>query len=223
MKAKKNILTLIATVLLLGLTLTAVACHQAPEQEPEDTQKPAVTTPATSEKDTDQSPTPEETDNEETDNENTNTEEADTSDSETEGSTDNEIQEAPDMTGTEPIYIFSKNDKVLGASSLQKPADSDLISTYEQYVALYGEETGIDEAFFETHTLRLVHTATHSGSTRYAVDSVALVDGTIKVEVIEQLAAISTRDLQYWFVFIAVEKDMAETPVEVNITSIQLT
>ena len=131
--------------------------------------------------------------------------------------------ELPELQETAKIILSVKNGKVLGASSLDKPVDSDIIDSYDDFQKLYGTVEGIDETFFDTHVLRLVHTAQSSGSTRYAVESVTLEDGKLKVEIIEQLAAISTRDLRHWFVFVAVERAYAETPVDVHVTGIQLT
>lgn len=195
---KVRMMNMITLVLLFCLLLTAVACS----------------TPSNSEKNTEKTPTA---------GGSTNTDSADTTPVTNIPVYPGDIEiELPELQETPKIILSMKNGKVLGASSLVKPTDSDIIDNYSDFRALYGTVEGIDEAFFDTYILRLVHAAQSSGSTRYAVESVTQEDGTLKVEIIEQHAAISTRDLRYWYVFAAVEKAQAETPVAVNVTGIQL-
>ncbi len=219
---KARIMNVITLTLLFCLLLTAAACDSTSNNDPENTQKPASTNAVIPEKGTENAPVTDGNAGESTDTDNAETDtEAVTTTPDLPGE-DIEIV-LPELQETTKIILSVKNSKVLGASSLDKLIDSDIIDNYNDFRTLYGTVEGINEAFFEDHVLRLVHTAQSSSTTRYAVESVTLEDGTIKVEIIEQHAAMSTRDLRYWFVFVAVEKDQAETPVEVNVTSIQLT
>ncbi len=211
---KARIMNVITLTLLFCLLLTAVACSTANGPAPVDTQKPGASNTNAPEKGTENTPA---TDG------GANTDGADTTPVTNLPVYPGDIEiEFPELQETPKIILSVKNGKVLGASSLDKPTNSDIIDNYNDFRTLYGTVEGIDEAFFETNVLRLVHTAQSSGSTRYAVESVTIENGTVKVEIIEQHAAISTRDLRYWFVFVAVDKDQAETPVEVNVTGIQL-
>ncbi len=220
---KARIMSLITLTLLFCLVLTAIACGNTSNPNTPNTQKPTSTNTATPETGTENAPAT---------GGGTNTdggENTPDTDIGTEAVTNFPVYpggnieiELPELQETPKIILSVKNGKVLGASSLDKPADSDVIDNYSDFRTLYGTVESIDEAFFETNVLRLVHTAQSSGSTRYAVESVTVEDGKIKVEIIEQHAAIATRDLRYWFVFVAVEKDHVETPVEVNVTGIQL-
>ena len=219
---KVKVMYFITIPLLLGLLLMAAACHHTTPDPSTEVTGSTHTTADTPEKDTETTPPAgayPDTDNTEPE-----------SRPETEVSTDVPVYpgngdidiELPEIQETAKIILSVKNGSILGVSSLDKPMDSDTITSYADFQKLYGTAEGINESFFETHVLRLVHTAQSSGSTRYAIESVTLEDGKIKVEVIEQLAAISTRDLRYWYVFAAVEKSQVETPVEVNVTGIQL-
>ena len=211
---KARMLNAITLSLLFCLLLTAVSCSTANDPTPADTQKPAASDTNTPEKDTENAPV---TDG------GSDTDGADTAPVTNIPVYPGDIEiELPELQETAKIILSVKNGKVLGASSLDKPQDGDIIDNYNDFRTLYGTVEGIDENFFETNVLRLVHTAQSSSSTRYAVESVTIEDGKIKVEIIEQHAALATRDLRYWFVFAAVDKDQAEAPVEVNITGIQL-
>ncbi len=128
----------------------------------------------------------------------------------------------PDMQETINAVLSLKDGKLLGFSAFHKPQTGDIIESYTDFQALYGTVEGIDDTFFETHVFRLAHTAQSSSSTRYAVESVTPANDEIKVEIIEQHAAMATRDLRYHFVFVAVEKAHVETPLAVHITGVQL-
>lgn len=128
----------------------------------------------------------------------------------------------PDLKESDKIILSLKDGKILGAASSYKAPGSGIIKNYKDFQELYGAAEGIDETFFETHDLKLVHTAQSSSSTRYAVESVTLENGTVKVEVLELLAAMATRDLRYWYVFAAVEKSQADSPVETQVTTVQV-
>lgn len=220
MKAK--IMNLITLTLLLCLLLTAAACGNASNTDPENTQKPAASVTDAPEDSTENTPvTDGDTETEAGTNLPANPEDPEIGTDFPVYPGDIEIQ-LPELQESLKIILSVKGGRVLGASSLDKPVDSDIIDNYSDFQSLYGTVEGIDEAFFETHVLRLVHNAQSSGSTRYAVESVTVEDGKVKVEIIEQHAAISTRDLRYWYVFAAVEKENTETPVEVNVTGIQL-
>lgn len=219
---KARIMNVITLSLLFCLLLTAVACSTANGPAPVDTQKPAASDTNAAEKNTGNTPsTGEDPDTGNTESESDPEHEAGTTIPVYPGDGDLDI-ELPELQETAKIILSIKNGKVLGAASLDKPTDGDIINSYSDFRTLYGTVEGIDEAFFETNVLRLVHTAQSSGSTRYAVESVTVEDGKVKVEIIEQHAAIATRDLRYWYVFVVVDKDQAETPVEVNVTGIQL-
>ncbi|MBQ9780532.1 MAG: hypothetical protein IJW00_06270 [Clostridia bacterium] len=221
---KVRIMNVITLTLLFCLLLTAVACSTTNGPTPVDTQKPASSDTNAPEKYTDTTPPAgEDPDTGNTESESDPEIEAGTTIPVYPGNGDLDI-ELPELQEFSKIILSVKDGKVLGATALDKPADSDIIASYSDFQKLYGYGTidGINEAFFETHVLRLVHTAQSSGSTRYAVESVTLEDGKLKVEIIEQLAAISTRDIRYWYVFASVDKANTETPVEVNITGIQL-
>ncbi len=217
---KARIMNVITLTLLFCLLLTAVACGHTPPANPEKDTDPASSTAETSGKDTDNTPPVSEDGG-------TNTYEPETY-PEIEVNTTRPVYpgdidiELPEIQETPKIILSVKDGKVLGASSLDKPMDSDIIDNLSDFQKLYGTVEGIDESFFESNVLRLVHSAQSSSSTRYAVESVTTEGDKIKVEIIEQHAAISTRDLRYWYVFAAVEKAQADTPVEVNVTSIQL-
>ncbi len=218
---KVKVMHLFTLTLLFCLLLTAIACGKSPHPTPENTPKPLDTTggllppddlPSDEEDGTEVDtalPAPPENP------------EIGTDMPVYPGDGDIDI-DLPELQEDAKIILSVKDGKVLGASSLDKPTDSDIIDNLSDFQKLYGTVEGIDESFFESNVLRLVHTAQSSGSTRYAVESVILEDGRLKVEIIEQHAAISTRDLRYWYVFIAVEKDLAEVPVDVNVTGIQL-
>ena len=130
--------------------------------------------------------------------------------------------ELPEMKETPKAILSVKNGKILGMETLDKPKDTEIIRNYTDFQANYGVVEGIDEAFFDSYVLRLAHSAQSSGSTHYAVESVTPSDGKIEVEIIEQHAAMSTRDLRYHYVLVAVEKAHAETPFDVHITGVQL-
>ena len=211
---KNKFLILTNVLLILCLLLTAVACGGASTTAPEDTTNAPSDTSA---KDTEASVPSDE------------------------ASTSNENNSLPDIeVGTLPLYpgdieldlptlqesskiiLSVKNGNVIGAASSYAPTGNQNITSYKDFQSMYGTVEGMTEAFFEDHALVLVHTAESSGSTRYAVDSVTMVDGTIHVEIIEQHAAMSTRDLRVWYVFAAVKKGHAQLPVEVNVTGVQL-
>ena len=120
------------------------------------------------------------------------------------------------------VTLSLKDGQILGFSSLRKPLSDDIIDNYIDFQNVYGTVEGIDESFFESHLFRLAHSAQSSGSTRYAIESVKTADGKIQVEIIEQHAAMSTRDLRKHYVLIAVEKAYAELPLDVHVTGVQL-
>lgn len=128
----------------------------------------------------------------------------------------------PEMQEEIMVTLSLKDGQILGFSSLRKPLSDDIIDNYIDFQNVYGTVEGIDESFFESHLFRLAHSAQSSGSTRYAIESVKTADGKIQVEIIEQHAAMSTRDLRKHYVLIAVEKAYAELPLDVHITGVQL-
>lgn len=128
----------------------------------------------------------------------------------------------PEMQEKTMVTLSLKDGQILGFSSLRKPLNDDIIDNYMDFQNVYGTVEGVDEAFFESHVFRLAHSAQSSGSTRYAIESVKTADGKIQVEIIEQHAAMSTRDLRKHYVLIAVEKAYAETPLDVHVTGVQL-
>ncbi len=128
----------------------------------------------------------------------------------------------PEMQEEIMVTLSLKDGQILGFSSLRKPLSDDIIDNYIDFQNVYGTVEGIDESFFESHLFRLAHSAQSSGSTRYAIESVKTADGKIQVEIIEQHAAMSTRDLRKHYVLIAVEKAYAELPLDVHVTGVQL-
>lgn len=128
----------------------------------------------------------------------------------------------PEMQEEIMVTLSLKDGQILGFSSLRKPLSDDIIDNYIDFQNVYGTVEGIDESFFESHLFRLAHSTQSSGSTRYAIESVKTADGKIQVEIIEQHAAMSTRDLRKHYVLIAVEKAYAELPLDVHVTGVQL-
>lgn len=128
----------------------------------------------------------------------------------------------PEMQEKTMVTLSLKDGQILGFSSLRKPLNDDIIDNYMDFQNVYGTVEGIDESFFESHVFRLAHSAHSSGSTRYAIESTKTAEGKIQVEIIEQHAAMSTRDLRKHYVLIAVEKAYAETPLDVHVTGVQL-
>ena len=216
---KNNVTKFAVLSLLLCLLLAAIACGGQSHTPSENTQPPAASgtgTPETGEETAPgtQAGIPSDTTGDHTPN--------------TDAATDLPLYpgdidiDMPELQETVNIMLSLKDGKVLGASTLNKPISSDVIDSYNDFRTLYGAVEGINESFFETHVLKLVHTAQSSGSTRYAVESVTVAEGKIKVEIIEQHPPISTRDLRYWYVFAAVEKSQADLPVDTNVTGVQL-
>ena len=205
MKAK---LIPIWAILLAALLLSAAACNRA-DKQPTDTDAEATTG-------IDSEVLPTDTANGET---SESTDEAATVLPLYPGDIELNLPETKEET---EVFLSRRDGKILGLSSMNKPQNSEFIENYTDFRTLYGTAEGIDEAFFETYTLRLVHTAQAAGSTRYAIDSVTIANTEIKVEVIEQHAAMSTRDLRYHYIFIAVEKMQTATPVDVHVTGVQL-
>ena len=218
---KVNMLTPITAILLLCLLLTAVACDYPEINFPLGTQPSTTPNTAPSEKESETCPdTHENTLSEITETETHPQIPVDTTFPMYPGDIDITL---PELQEFFQIILSVKDGMVLGATSLDKPENSDIIDSLSTFESLYGAVEGIDEAFFETYALRLVYTDESSGSTRYAVESVTVEDGRLKVEIIEQYAAISTKDLRYWYVFAVVEKEHRELPVDIHITGIQLT
>ncbi len=216
----KTKLTPLFAILLASLLLCTAACGDPTNEGTDSTADSAANTNAAA--------TPSET---------LAINEADTAENVTDANTSEHITEAttdlpvypgdieldlPDLRETSKVTLSVKNGSILGMDTLLKPMDGAVIGSYTDFQKRYGIVEGIDEAFFETHILRLVHTAQSSSSTRYAVDKVTLDNGTFKVEIIEQHAAMATRDLQYHYVFLAMEKAQSEANVEIHVTGVQL-
>lgn len=207
----KTKLTPILAILLAALLLSAAACGRADEQPTDTTTETATGA-----------------DGEVSQADTANGEASETDEGATQAATDLPVYPGdielnlPEMK-EEPKVVLSRRDgKILGFSAMNKPQNSEFIESYTDFQTLYGTAEGIDEAFFETYTLRLVHTAQSASSTHYAIDSVSITNTEIKVEIIEQYAAMSTRDLRYHYIFIAVEKIQTATPTDVHVTSVQL-
>ncbi len=84
----------------------------------------------------------------------------------------------------------------------------DLSGSYDEVPSFEEVTAGFGTDFFEKNTLLLVYVGAYSGSFRFALDSVSVVDNTFQADIVQtNLPEIFTDDMAGWLIVIPVSKD----------------